>query len=284
MDNTTVVSQDNEVSTIESKIRDYVVTNKPFVHILTHCPEQTCYVQYTLSLMHTIEMCKRVGIQLKIEFEKSEKNVARAKNSMISRAMENPEMTHIFMVDQNVQWNALDMLKLIIGDESIIAGTTPIDYYNWSRIVNDVDTVKNIISKKDTQPLFKDVSSEFLLQSNMLEYNVKFKSNVLSVNRNLVDVKSVSSAFMVIQRNVIEKMITAFPSQKYKGKFDSEQHYIYSLFSTTIENEEYFTEDAVFCAKWENLNGQLYIDVSIPLTTVDKEEYKGSCLASMMNS
>jgi hypothetical protein len=288
-DNNNANSQDTDYEsiTLETRIRDYVLTNKPFVHILTHCPEQTCHVQYTLSLMHSIELCKRVGIQLKIEFEKKEKNVSRAKNNMIARAMDNPEMTHIFMVDQNVQWNALDMLKLLIGDKPIIAGTPPIEHYNWSRIANDTDIVNKIISKKNSQSLLKEMSPEFLLQCNMLEYNVKFKSNTLSVNNNLVDVKMVSTAFMMVQKNVIEQMMKSFPSQKYKGKFDKDtqvQSYIYSVFNTTVENDEYIPEDVVFCTKWENLKGKLYIDISIPLTTVNKEEYNGSFLVSVFNS
>ena len=92
---------------------------------------------------------------------------------------------------------------------------------------------------------------------------------------------------MMIKRSTIEKMSQAFPSTKYtddvgflQGK---ENDFAYALFDCGVEDDHYYSEDWLFCHRWQKMGGDIYIDVSINLTHSGMEDYCGSFIASIVN-
>ena len=91
---------------------------------------------------------------------------------------------------------------------------------------------------------------------------------------------------MMIQRKVIEKMSQAFPSTKYTDDVGylrgDENNFAYALFDCGVENGHYLSEDWMFCNRWSNMGGQIYAEVSICLTHIGPEHYKGCYMASLI--
>ena len=277
---------------LNDKIEEYVKLNNPTVYLLTPCFASLCYVNYVSCLMETIELFKRFNIELRVEFCRNDSLVTRARNNLIARAMNDPNMTHIIFIDNDITWDPVDILKLLITDKQLVGGVYPLKSYNWNKLIHDKrnpynsNIVQSLITKKNNSQLGHLISDETMIQYNLLNYNVNYLSNKISIDQNLTQVKHIATGFMMIQRNVIEKMSAAFPSTKYTDDVNflkaEENKYAYALFDCGVEDDHYYSEDWLFCHRWTKMGGTIWIDVSINLTHTGIEDYQGSLLASIM--
>jgi hypothetical protein len=276
----------------DEKIREYVNKYKPVIYILTPCFASLCYVSYVHCLMNTVEVFRKYGIELNIEFCRNDSLVSRARNNLVAKAMANTRMTHIMFIDNDISWDPIDILKLLIANKHLVGGIYPLKNYNWQDIVKDKknpynsNIVQSLINKKN-QSQFKDmISDESMVQYNLLRYNVNYLENTLSIDQNLAKIKHLATGFMMIQRTVIEKMHKAFPSTKYTDDVNflqgDENKYAYALFDCGVEEGHYFSEDWLFCHRWTKMGGSIWMDVSISLTHTGIEDYKGCYISSLL--
>ena len=279
-------------------IENYVKANNPHVCILTPCFASMCYVNYVYCLINTINIFSQLKVQLSIEFCKNDSLVSRARNNLIAKAMAKKEVTHMIFIDNDITWDPIDILKLMISDKSLIGGVYPLKKYNWNHLlvdqknpqnvnnVNNINLVQQMIDRKDKSELKNAISDENMIQHNLLKYNTNFLDNVLTIHNNLTKVKHIATGFMMIKRATIEKMSIAFPSTKYTDDVGflvgDENKYAYALFDCGVEDDHYFSEDWLFCHRWSKMGGNVYIDVSINLKHTGIEDYNGSFIASLI--
>jgi hypothetical protein len=229
-----------------------------------------------------------------IEFCRNDSLVSRARNNLVARAMANPKMTHIMFIDNDITWDANDILKLMISDKNLVGGIYPLKNYNWSDLLVDKknpsnpspNTVQQMIERKNNSQ-FKDIiSDESMVQFNLVRYNVNYLDSTLNIDKNLAKVKHIATGFMMIKRNVIEKMSQAFPSTKYVDDVNflkkEENEFAYALFDCGVEEGHYFSEDWLFCHRWTKMGGSIWMDVSIALTHTGIEDYKGCYITSII--
>lgn len=276
----------NQNISIEEKIKTYIAENNPCVYILTPCFASLCYVNYVTCLMNTITMFREYNIELIVEFCRNDSLVSRARNNLVARAMANPKMTHIMFIDNDISWDPLDIIKLLISNKNIVGGIYPLKNYNWSKLANNPNVIHELISKKNNSQ-FKDIiTNESMIQYNLLKYNVNYLSTTLSIDKNLTKVKHIATGFMMIQRTVIEKMSAAFPSTKYVDDVNflksDENKFAYALFDCGVEEGHYFSEDWLFCHRWTKMGGSIWADVSISLNHTGIEDYQGCYLSSLI--
>jgi len=279
-------------NSFEDIIRDYVSKNSPHVHILTPCFGAICYVNYVHCLITTMETFRKYNIGISVDFCKNDSLVSRARNNLVARAMNNPKMTHIMFIDNDITWDPIDIIKLLLSNKQLVGGIYPLKHYNWDFLINDKknpnsnNITKDWINNKNNSQ-FKDlISDDNMLQHKMLSYNVNYLTNTINVENNLTKVKHLATGFMMIQRNVFDSLFKAFPSTKYTDDVSflrpEENKYAYALFDCGVEDDHYYSEDWMFCHRWTKLGGAVYIDVTINLTHTGIEDYKGSLIASLL--
>jgi hypothetical protein len=231
-------------------------------------------------------MFREYNIELIVEFCRNDSLVSRARNNLVARAMANPKMTHIMFIDNDISWDPLDILKLMISDKNIVGGIYPLKNYNWSKLANNPNIINELISKKNNSQFKNIITNESMIQYNMLKYNVNYLSTTLNIEKNLTKVKHIATGFMMIQRTVIEKMSAAFPSTKYVDDVNflkpNENQFAYALFDCGVEEGHYFSEDWLFCHRWTKMGGSIWADVSISLNHTGIEDYQGCYLSSLI--
>jgi hypothetical protein len=237
--------------------------------------------------MMTLEMFRQYKITANVEFCKSDSLVTRARNNLIAKAMNDPNMTHILFIDNDISWEPFDILKLLLHDKNIVGGIYPLKNYHWNKLLeNNGESVKNMIEKKNKSQLSDFINDENMIQYNLLNYNINYKSNEIKIEKNLTEVKHIPTGFMLLKRSVIEKMQEAYPSTKYTDDVhfltEEENKYCYALFDCGVEDKHYFSEDWMFCHRWSKMGGKLWIDISINLTHTGIEDYRGSLLSSLL--
>ena len=283
--NSTVAPTQGEVN-IDAMIKQYVAENKPRVAILTPCYGSLCFVNYVSCLINTMNFLNGVGIPVKVEFCRNDSLVSRARNNLIAKAMNDPTVTHFMFIDNDITWSPIDIIKLLIAEKPIVGGIYPIKNFDWSRLLANPTVVQDWLKKKNESQLGSMMSDEDFIQYRMVRYNVNHLGPNLEIKQNLAQVKHLATGFMMIQRNVIEKMSRAFPSTKYVDDVGflhgSENDFAYALFDCGVEEGHYCSEDWLFCNRWSKMGGQVWMDVSINLVHTGNQDFKGSFISSLV--
>jgi hypothetical protein len=270
-------------------ILEYVQNHSPKLYILTPCFGGVCYVNYIQSMIATLELFHQFGFPVQFEFCKNDSLITRARNNLLAKAMADKEMTHILFIDNDIMWNPMNILKMILADKGILGGVYPLKKYHWSRLIG-VDSSQNKIEewlyKRDQSILKTHIPNDIIIQSRLLSFNVNYLGNHLEIEENLTKVRHIPSGFMLLQRSTIEKMHESFSETKYTDDVGfltpEENNYAFALFACGIYEGHYFSEDWMFCERWKQLGGDVWADVSISLTHTGTEDYRGSYIASLL--
>ena len=278
--------------TFEEKISEYVSKVKPFLYILTPCFGGLCFSTFVTNLMETVDLCKKLGIGVKIEFCNGDSLVSRARNNLIARAMANPLTTHMLFIDNDIGWNPFEVIKLLVSNKSLIGGLYPKKAYMWNRLVdktNNTNVVESWVNKKNSNPIVSNIDDERIIQHKLLDYNFNFLTDdngraKMEIENNIGKVRHVATGFMMIQKNTIQQMMISYPHTKYVDDVGflkpEEQSQAYALFDCEVREGRYLSEDWLFCDRWIQIGGAVHADISIILTHTGPVVFAGNFIAS----
>ena len=276
----------SETFDFEKRVKDFAEKTNPYVCILTPCYGGVSFIEYVTSLINTLNMFRSLGINIKIEFCRNDSLVSRARNNLVAKALNDPKVTHILFIDNDIIWEPVSVLKLLIADKAIIGGVYPLKNYFWNKLT-EPNIVKNWIDAKNSSMLKDIISDEGIVQNKLLKYNLNLLPEGLTIENNIGRVKHIATGFMMIKRDTLEKMFAAFPSTKYTDDVSflrpEENRFAYALFDCGVEDDHYYSEDWMFCSRWSKMGGEIWVDISINLTHIGIERYTGSYLSQLVS-
>lgn len=288
----TISNKNANINDFEKQIISFFQKNNVKLYILTPCFASLCYVNYVYCLMATIELFRRFNIKLKIEFCKNDSLVSRARNNLIARGMTDKEATHFLFIDNDISWEPVDILKLLMADKDLVGGIYPLKNYDWDKLVKDTanpynsNVIQKMLKRKNESQLSGIVTDSAMIQHNLLRYNINYLGQYLEINNNLAKVKHLATGFMMIKRKLLTNMMKAFPSTKYTDDINflkpNENEMAYALFDCGVEDGHYYSEDWMFCDRWSKMGGEIYVDVSINLTHTGIEDYRGCYVSTII--
>jgi hypothetical protein len=271
----------------ETVVKEYVEKHKPYICILTPCYGASCFIEYVTSLMSTIQICNSIGVKIKIEFCRNDSLVTRARNNLIAKALTDKDITHVIFIDADIIWEPISIIKLLVADKQLIGGIYPLKNYFWDKLSTNTGIVKNWMDAKNSSDFKNIISDSDLIQNKLLNYNLNILPTGLSIENNIGKVKHIATGFMMIKREVFEKMFLAFPSTKYTDDVSflkpEENQYAYALFDCGVEDDHYYSEDWMFCSRWSKMGGDIWVDISIRLTHIGIERYNGNYLSQLIS-
>jgi hypothetical protein len=99
--------------------------------------------------------------------------------------------------------------------------------------------------------------------------------NLKNINkeRTLGEVNRIGAGFLKLTKECLEKMILNYPEYKLKGVND------YAFFDTSIKDGYLISEDYTFCDRWRKLGGNIKVDLTVKLTHIGVQNYKGDLLS-----
>ena len=270
----------------EKKVDEYVKTTKPFVCILTPCYGGVACIEYVTSLMNTMNAFQALGINIKVEFCRNDSLVSRARNNLVAKALNDPKITHVMFIDNDIIWEPISIIKLLIADKALIGGVYPLKNYFWNKLT-EPNIIKSWIDAKNGSIVKDALSDEGLIQNKLLHYNLNLLPEGLQISNNIGRVRHIATGFMMIQRSTLEKMFQAFPSTKYTDDISflrpEENKFAYALFDCGVEDDHYYSEDWMFCSRWSKMGGEIWVDISINLTHIGIERYVGSYMSQLVS-
>ncbi len=100
------------------------------------------------------------------------------------------------------------------------------------------------------------------------------KQNSISMDgRGLVKAYRVATGFMMIQRQVFEKLRDAHPEWKHKDTLEGNDE-LYSFFDFKVTPEGYIGEDFLFCDRAREVGTEIWVDPTIKLGHMGIHEYQ----------
>ena len=179
----------------------------------------------------------------------------------------------IFKSQQLLKENGMDCYLDIIIDEPLIqlARNKLLSLF----IESDCDELVFIDSDQAWAPedllklinIDKDFVGAPVIFKNSNRYNVSFES---ISNEDLIKVDSVGTGFLKISKKVANAVWDISPEYK-DGESSSRM-----AFEVKIIDENIMSEDFMFCKKWKDLGGEIFIDPSIDPYHIGISSFRGN--------
>ena len=214
------------------------------------------YIKSSLDLQNTMN---KYGIETKFSFLFNESLITRARNYLVDEFLRT-ECTHMLFIDSDINYEARDVVALMALDKDVIGAPYPKKAINWENVAKAArqhpDLEPHELEKLVGQYVFNPVKG----------------TKSFSVTEPL-EVLEIGTGFMMIKRQVFEKMKESFPNIHYRPdhvgqkNFDGSR-YIHAYFDTVIDykdsitgggSDRYLSEDYMFCQMWRKIGGQIYL-------------------------
>ena len=109
-------------------------------------------------------------------------------------------------------------------------------------------------------------------------------SNNVEVNNGAISVYDAGTGFMLIKREVFEKLIDSYPELKYiddtGGLQEEEKEWTYAFFNSYVDPEKhrFLSEDYGFCRYWQEIGGKIWTDPSVEMLHLGRLKYQATML------
>lgn len=218
----------------------------------------------------------KYGIPYSVTTSANESLITRARCHMVAYFMANPKATHMMFIDADITFDAVDILHMIQHDKPIITGAYPKKEIDWGSVRTAVDKGLDNNQLADTGGAYA-VNYDWNIQ-NQEDGSSK---RTLKVNDGLIKLKDGATGFMLIKREVIEKMIEAYPELYFNNDLklpEDVAKYTYLFFDCMHdpESKRYLSEDYAFCRRWQQLGGEVWLDPLVKLDHMGSYNFKGN--------
>jgi len=245
------------------------------IHILiaTPCYGGVIQAGYMNSILGLWSLSAKLGFQITVETLENESVFTRARSYYVARMLENKQYTHILNIDADIIFDPESVVRLLEADKDVIAGCYPRKSINLERIIELAQD--RTLSKEDIEA----ISQEYIVNITTPDYSPK----VCTVENGFMQVGHVGGGFILIKRQVLEKLALAHPELKFVGGIRGynppgfEDH-LYSLWEYMIDpvSKRYLSDDFAFCKRWYALGGEIWADLLCNLIHVGSHNFKGS--------
>jgi hypothetical protein len=214
------------------------------------------YIKSSLDLQTTMN---KYGIETKFSFLFNESLITRARNYLVDEFLRS-DHTHMLFIDSDIHYNPQDVLALMALDKDVIGGPYPKKSINWGNVAQAARSHPNMEPRE-----LEALVGEYV-------FNVVKGTKQFTVTEPL-EVMEIGTGFMMVKREVFEKMEKEYPMIRYKpdhvgqANFDGTR-YIHAYFDTVIDTKEsivgggsdrYLSEDYMFCQMWRKMGGKIFL-------------------------
>jgi hypothetical protein len=259
----------NDTFEITQEDLDYL--QKVKLHIATPCYGGMCGSDYAMSIFKFIDLATSLGLQVSIQQLSNESLITRARNLLADHFLKETDGTHLMFIDADISFEPINIIKLILRKKEIVGGAYPIKQINWDTILKN----KNLIDSVEGL-MYSSSSYVVNLPQSSVEKSA-LSGGKIELDNGLLEVSGLGTGFVLIQREVFEKMEKYYDNDWFLYK-DKKVHL---FFDTAIEEQtrEYLSEDYFFTRRWLNIGGFTWIDPTVSLIHTGYYRFNGGPLA-----
>ena len=219
------------------------------------------------------------GVGLRFQSMGNESLITRARNTIVSMMMDQTDFvaTHLLFIDADIGFQWQNIERLLCADKDVVCGIYPRKHIY-------LEKVKSVLEENPE-------ATPDEIEAKCLGYNVNFDDpGNLKGTYGFFKVNEAATGMMLVKREVFRTMMKKFPERKYEsdqivnGKYMKSDN-CYDLFAVgpyetkTKEGrpqKRYLSEDYYFSRLWQECGGEIWADLSMPLTHFGNRAFKGS--------
>jgi hypothetical protein len=227
------------------------------------------------SLFNSIKPLNDMGHNITIQTLPAESLISRGRNKFATMFLDNSKFngTHLLFIDADIGFDVENILRLINFNKDVVTCNYPVKSFYWEQLIKKIKENKDIDEKT--------------IRDSLLQFNVNFYNpDKIEINDGFARVKESATGFMMIKKEVFTTMMNKFPHLKYLPDLRSgieNSSNAYDFFPVGCYKEKdgvnrYLSEDYYFCRLWEECGGEIWTDISTPITHLGSTEYHGSMI------
>lgn len=230
------------------------VSRRPMIGVPT---ARTPALEFTIAFADTLVKLTQLGMSYQTYFIIGSSNLPSARNKIAAKFLAS-NCTDLIFIDDDMGWHPDAVLRLLASEQQVIAGV-------GRKKVDKPNSDPNVwcLHRK------ADAGLRIPPQDAM----------------GAVEVFAVGTAFMKIERSVFEAMIAAHPQWKRDGEegmhADVRAKY-HQFFRFDPDDQREMGEDYVFCKRWRELGGTVWVDPEIVLSHVGTKAWTGALAETML--
>jgi len=238
--------------------------HRPMVFIATPCFGGLVSQHYMQSVISLIQFASKANFDAALALLGHDSLITRSRNTLVSQFLNTPGATHLLFIDADISFEAAQVYEMLRFDQEFVAGIYPLKVIDWSN-----PALKRAATGREafqTAPLLYVGS---LCDGNESERDGRFATAIYS-----------GGGFMLLKRQVIERMIAAYPECRYSSVHaysNAKTAESYALFECMIDKDTgaYVSEDFGFCQKWRDIGGKIWLDTEGKLTHIGSYNFQG---------
>lgn len=270
----------NNGDNLVEAVRRFLSRNKVKIVFGTPCFGGLLHNGFFQSMLELAGMFTRLSIPFEVITIGNESLIQRARNGIVAKFLADPTATHLMFIDADITFSWVSVVKLLLSGKELSGGCYPKKCFNWDKIKHHIG--KNP-ALKDDELMAKSLDYVFNpIYHKQPRPDGKGEQVVIRLENGMAQVKDIGTGFMMIQKSVFTKMIAKYPETKYKNNVAGygASDCFYTLFDCCIDptSRVYLSEDYLFCKRWIDIGGELWLDLNTNLNHTGLIDYKG-CLA-----
>lgn len=235
------------------------------VHVYIATPCYGCLMSnaYVVGVLQLQAACAQRGIQCTFDFMGNESLITRARCILAGRFLTSAA-THLLFIDADIGFDPQTVLRLVDANKDVSTAVYPKKNIDW-----------NIVKRKVAEN-----SSEPVHQSGV-DFNINLLDASSAVENGLVRVLDSATGFMMIRRDIIERMCDAYRDElecvnDIAGTREHVPKYV-AIFDCMIDpvSRRYLSEDYAFCRRCQRLGIEIYADISTSLCHIGNAAFVG---------
>jgi hypothetical protein len=254
---------------LEVKLDDL---RKERLFIATPCYGGQLTEAYFRSTIRLLTFCNQHQIPVAFGTIANESLVTRARNVLVAYFLQS-NFTRLMFIDADIEFQVEDVIKLIAHDKEVVVGAYPKKGVNWQRIRESVRTSHDSFDDRQIASFGSDYAINFKF--------INRDAKQIAIENGLIRLHDGATGFMMIKREVIDKMIEAYPELKYNNDLNTPKEldpHFYAFFDTMIDpkDKRYLSEDYTFSRRWQDIGGEIWLDPSISLNHYGSFNFQGN--------
>ncbi len=212
------------------------------------------------------------GVSLKIFFKDGDALITRARASLVSQFLDDPDATHLLFIDADIGFEPEQVLRLIECGAEICAAVYPVKRIDWDKVASTI---------KSARPNPAAAALKYVFEVD--------DPSAVTESAGFVKVRYAGTGFLMIRRNALEKMCARYPQLRYKRDHSvdaaTESNNRFALFECMIaEDGTYLSEDFAFCKRWTDIGGEIWADLNSKLNHVGPMMFCGELSSQFVGS
>jgi hypothetical protein len=238
--------------------------SRPMVFIATPCFGGLVSQHYMQSVISLIQLASQANFDAALALLGHDSLITRSRNTLVSQFLNTPAATHLLFIDADISFDAGQVHEMLRFDQDFVAGIYPLKVIDWSN-----PAIKRAVTAREPFQAASLLYVGTLCTGNEREREGRFATAIYC-----------GGGFMLIKRQVIERMIAAYPESRYKtvhAYSNAKTAENYALFDCMIDKEtgSYVSEDFGFCQKWRDIGGKIWLDTEGKLTHIGSYNFLG---------